>query len=410
MTNSTAGYRFRSSAAVLAVSGLFFLILLSTCSDNPVFSGDEAPEVTYGTLHSFSHEVVTDGLQLPWQMAFLPDGRLLITERGGVVRLFEDGSLQEEPWLDLRDLLKNSRGETVSNSGLLGIAADPSFSENGFFYVGYSYESPHSGFDYNRLVRYKEDSVSGNVEVSKVLLDKVKGKTMHNTGQIKFGPDGKIYWSAGDRHQIEVAQDHSDPSGSILRINPDGSIPETNPFSDSPVYAYGLRNSQGFDWHPKTGTMLATEHGPSGGTGRSCCYDEINRIEPGKNYGWPHIVGDEKRSGMENPIIHSSTGTPVEKYTWAPSGATFVKSGPWADTFLFAGLRSESLWMLRLDGEERPMELNRMLEEEYGRLRSVEQGPDGAIYVITSNRDNYENRAGVRYESDLLIRIVPEVN
>lgn len=392
------------SGVILPV--LFFGVFLFSCADNPV-TEEEPPEVQFGTAGPFTHTIVAEGLTLPWQIAPLPDGRLLITERGGLVRVVENGELQEEPWLDLRDSLRTPYGETVSRSGLLGIAADPDFETNGRIFLGYSYHAPYPNTDFNRIITVRENSASGRVTPEEIIFDGVKGATMHNTGQLKFGPDGKLYWSAGDRHVIESAQDRDDLSGTILRINADGTVPSDNPFDGSPVWAYGLRNSQGFDWHPGSGSMFATEHGPSGGTGRACCLDEVNRIEPGKNYGWPRIVGDEKRNGMEQPLIHSGTGFPVADYTWAPSGATFVSEGPWEGTFLFAGLRSESLWQLKLDDKERPIELNRMLDGTYGRLRSVEQAPDGYLYVITSNKDHFGNRQGTSYESDMLIRIEP---
>lgn len=349
----------------------------------------------------FTHTVITDELEVPWQMAFTGDGRILITEIRGVVRIVKDDQLLDEYWLDLRPELETSDGSgTVHMAGLQGIAVDPDFSENGYVYIGYAYEAEGESHDFNRLVRYKENPQTGKGEFDQILVDHVKGQTLHNASQIKFGPDDKIYWGAGDRFQIESAQDPMDPSGSILRINPDGTVPSNNPFPDSYVFSYGNRNAQGFDWHPDTEMMLATEHGPSSGQG--CCHDEINIIEKGNNYGWPEIRGDEEAEGMVTPLLHSSVGEPVREYTWAPSGAAFVKSGPWRGTFLFGGLNSQSLWQLVLDENYEVKVLNRLLLNVYLRTRTVDQNPEnGAIYLATSNLDRTQHPVG----KDFLVRL-----
>lgn len=380
---------------------LLFIIVFIQCSDQA--SSPVSPEITFQERNDFIHSVITDQLHIPWQMAFTPDGRILITERNGLIRVIQDGRLQEQPWLDLRDSLRTSSAATVPNSGVTGIAIDPDFASSGFVYIGYSYEAPGDDYDYNRLVRYRENPATGKGEFDTVLIDKMKGSSMHNSAQLKFGPDHKLYWSIGDRHEPASAQDRSDESGSILRLNPDGSIPEDNPFPGSAVYVYGLRDSQGFDWHPENHMMLATEHGPSGNSPEDCCLDEINWIEAGKNYGWPVIRGNEEAPEMQTPLIHSGQGTPLEEYTWAPSGAAFVHTGPWKGSFLFAGLRSQRLWQLVLDENNHVTELNHLLENEYGRVRSVAQDNSGAIYVITSNRDN--SHLGTPIQKDFLIKV-----
>lgn len=349
----------------------------------------------------FTHTIITDELEVPWQMAFTGDGRILITEIRGVVRIVKDDQLLDEYWLDLRPELETSDGSrTVFMAGLQGIAVDPDFSENGYVYIGYAYEAEGEFHDFNRLVRYKENPQTGKGEFDQILVDHVKGRTLHNASQIKFGPDDKIYWGVGDRSQKESAQDPMDASGSILRINPDGTVPSDNPFPDSYVFSYGNRNAQGFDWHPDTEMMLATEHGPSSGQG--CCHDEINIIEKGNNYGWPEIRGDEEAEGMVTPLLHSSVGEPVREYTWAPSGAAFVKSGPWRGTFLFGGLNSQSLWQLVLGENYEVKELNRLLPNVYFRTRTVDQNPEnGAIYLATSNLDRTQHPIG----KDFLVRL-----
>lgn len=356
----------------------------------------------------FTHQMITDELTIPWQLDFVPDGRILITERNGLVRVVRDGRLEETPWLDLRDSLRTTYGPTVGNSGLLGIALDPDFSANGYVYVGYSYGVPGEAYDYNRLVRYREDPASGLAAEGHILLDKIKGRSMHNSGPIKFGPDGKLYWSVGDRGEPEKAQDPEDEAGTILRLNRDGSIPVDNPFPGSPVYAYGLRNTQGFDWHPDSGIMVATDHGPSSEIASFCCRDEINQIEAGGNYGWPAIMGDEQSPGMSQPVLHSGSGISIEDHTWAPAGAAFIRSGPWKGSFLFAGLRSQRLWRLTGSDDQQSLELRHLLHQEYGRIRSVAQAPSGKIYILTSNLDN-SPQGSDRFSNDFLIEIIPEV-
>jgi len=201
----------------------------------------------------------------------------------------------------------------------------------------------------------------------------------------------------------EVAQDLNDPGGSLLRMTRDGVVPADNPFPDSYIYAYGLRNTQGFDWHPDSGLLLGTDHGPSGPQG--CCLDEVNVIEPGKNYGWPVIVGDEIMDGMEAPLLHSGEGSLRDDYTWAPSGARFLHNGPWRGTFLFSGLRSQSLWQVKIgeseSGEVTVNEFNRYLQGKFGRIRSIEQDTNGDIYILTSNLDQHD----VPFNRDVLVRL-----
>lgn len=382
--------------AALLIIGCTFFLTYCTDKTSSVDIDDELDPLRY--------EIITDDLEIPWQMDFTPDGRIFITERNGLVKIIENDQLSDQVWLDLRDSLQTSYGTTVTNSGLLGIALDPDFSSNRYVYIGYSYEAPGEDYDFNKLVRYRDNPVSGKGEFEAILLDKVKGESMHNTGRIKFGPDNKLYWAVGDRHEVESAQDLDDLSGSLLRINPDGSIPEDNPFSGSYIYAYGLRNTQGFDWHPDTNVLLATDHGPSGPQG--CCHDEINVIEPGKNYGWPDIRGEEEAEGMETPLLHSDVGSPRDEYTWAPSGAAFLHSGPWDRSFLFSGLRSQSLWRITFKDDElvSDFELTQYMQGEFGRVRAVEQDLSGSIYIMTSNLDQHD----VPFDKDYLVRITVE--
>lgn len=333
--------------------------------------------------------VVAGGLETPWAIAFSADGRIFVTERPGRVRIIKDGNLQKEPWMILD-------AHEVGEAGLMGLALDPEFSRNRFVYAAYTYRDS-SGRLKNRLARLRDQPATGNGVMDKILLDGVAGSNNHNGGRVKFGPDGKLYWTTGDAQNARLSQNVSSLNGKILRLNPDGTIPSDNPFGNSPVYSYGHRNSQGLAWQPGTGRLYATEHGPSGFQG--CCMDEVNLIEAGKNYGWPVIRGDQTQEGMVAPVLHSG-----ESETWAPGGATFVASGPWAGSLLFTGLRGQSLYRLALDPKDprKVVSFERLFVRQFGRLRDVAEGPDGAIYLLTSNRDG---RGRPAPDDDRVLRI-----
>jgi glucose/arabinose dehydrogenase len=337
----------------------------------------------------FSIDVLIKGLDTPWAIDFAPDGRIFITERGGRIRVLERGHLRPDPWMTL-DVAAS--GE----AGLLGLALDPRFAQNFFLYVTYTYRNV-SGKMQNRLVRLREDAKSGKGLLDKVLIDNVAAANNHDGGRLKFGPDGKLYWSMGDAQESRRAQNLSSLNGKILRLNSDGSVPTDNPFPNSYVYSYGHRNPQGLAWQPKTGRLYATEHGPSGFQG--CCRDEVNFIELGKNYGWPEVRGDETREGMVPPVIHAGTSE-----TWAPAGASFATRGPWAGSLLFTGLRGQTLYRLQLDPSDarKAGQLERHFSRRFGRLRDVVEGPDGNLYLLTSNRDG---RGNPTEDDDRLIRL-----
>jgi len=337
----------------------------------------------------FSIDVLIKGLDTPWAIDFAPDRRIFITERGGRIRVVERGQLRLDPWMTL-DVAAS--GE----AGLLGLALDPRFAQNFFLYVAYTYRND-SGKMQNRLVRLREDPKTSKGILDKVLIENVAAANNHDGGRLKFGPDGKLYWSMGDAQERRRAQNLSSLNGKILRLNPDGSIPKDNPFPNSYVYSYGHRNPQGLAWQPKTGRLYATEHGPSGFQG--CCRDEVNFIEPGKNYGWPEVRGDETREGMAPPVIHAGTSE-----TWAPTGATFVTRGPWAGSLLFTGLRGQTLYRVQLDPSDprKTGQLERHFSRRFGRLRDVVEGPDGNLYLLTSNRDG---RGNPTEDDDRLIRL-----
>lgn len=330
-------------------------------------------------------------LDTPWAMDFAADGRIFITERSGRVRIVKDGALLAEPWLVIDTV-------TGGEAGLLGLALDPDFAQNRYAYVAYTYRIS-DGKIANRLVRLRENTSTNKGTLDKVLLDGITGAANHNGGRVKFGPDGKLYLTMGEAQKPDLSQNLSSLNGKILRINPDGTVPHDNPFPGSPVYSYGHRNPQGLTWQPGTGRLYATEHGPSGGL-KGIGQDEVNYIEPGRNYGWPLISGSEVGEGMVTPLLQSG-----QSETWAPSGATFVTVGPWAGAILFTGLRGQALYRLTLDADSptKITSFDKLLTNVYGRLRDVAQGPDKAIYILTSNRDG---RGSPSADDDQLLRMV----
>lgn len=352
--------------------------------------------------------VIATGLDTPWALRFAPDGRLFITERPGRVRVMVDGVLQPAPVLTIAGT------ETLSaEEGLQGMALDPAFATNGFMYLYYTYTASN-GTMKNRVARF---TISGNTAVGEpvTLVDAIPGSRFHNGGRIAFGPDGKLYIATGAADVDAAAQDVSSLAGKILRINPDGSIPTDNPFGGSPVYSLGHRNPQGLAWHPVTGALWSTEHGPTG-TPPFCCHDEVNVITPGGNYGWPKYYGSLINTTHASrtvadpifPVWESGSGK------WAPGGGIFYTgdqlAGPWADSLLFAGLGFQNaggraLYRLGIGADDAtPTGLDSVLVNQFGRLRDVVQGPDGSIYVATSNRDG---RGQPIAEDDRIVRLSP---
>jgi len=379
----------RSMAASIA-----FLLLIGCSDANPSGSGGGAKKVPVATAGvgvsdelPYTLETVLSDIDVPWEMDIAPDGRIFYTERPGNVRVIVNGKLQATPVISLSDEVV-SKGE----GGLLGLALDPAFAKNGFLYIYHTYSA--NGDTSNRVLRLK---TTGNAAtIDKVLIDGLPGAANHNGGRIKFGPDGYLYITAGDRYEPPLAQDARSFGGKILRIAADGSIPPDNPWPGSPVYSMGHRNAQGLAWHPDTGRLYASEHGQS-------AYDEINLIQPGANYGWPLIEGDERstdRPELLGPIVHSGGDT-----TWAPSGMAFVQTGPWRGQLLVANLRGQQLLRVTLNGTD-PAKvdgIDRYLQQ-LGRIRNVYAALDGSLYLMTNNRDG---RGTPNAGDDKLIRLRP---
>jgi glucose/arabinose dehydrogenase len=330
---------------------------------------------------------VVTNLDTPWSLAFSKNGILFFTERPGYVKAFYNNTL-----INLK--VENLNVKEIGEGGLLGIALDPNFPNSPYIYLYYTYEE---GKLWNRVVRYKFENWS--LVDQKILIDKIPAATLHNGGRIKFGPDGKLYITTGDATQRDLAQDINSLAGKILRINPDGSIPEDNPFPNSPIYSYGHRNPQGIDWFDNL--MFSSEHGPSGELGYA--HDEINFIIKGANYGWPIVVGISNDKKFKDPIL--DTG----EETWAPSGISFYKGNIYPELknkLLVATLRGKHLRIIEIDFKEiKVINHYAILSNMLGRIRDVVEGPDGYIYIATSNKDG---RGIPALDDDRIVKLIPK--
>jgi len=333
--------------------------------------------------------VIAENLSIPWDMAFLPDDEMLVTERTGkIIRLStRDTSIRRE--IEVPTAVVNEVG---GEGGLLGLVLDPDFTSNRRLYVYQTYKEVDESITRNRVTRYTldEDVLINPV----VIIDDIPGAIFHDGGRMAFGPDRLLYITTGDATDEDLAQDRESLAGKILRLHSDGSVPDDNPFG-SEIYSYGHRNPQGLTWDDR-GQLWSTEHGRSG-IGNSGL-DELNQIERGKNYGWPIIEGDRGQQGLEVPAVHSG---PQE--TWAPASALY-----WDGSIFFAGLRGESLYEAKLDDTRSSVALVvAHFAGEYGRLRTITSGPDGYFYMTTSNTDGRARQ--VDSSDDRIIRIDPKI-
>ena len=324
--------------------------------------------------------VVAENLTIPWELAFLPDGNILVSERTGTIVRIDpvDGTYTT---IEVPNVLHRGEG------GLLGLALHPNFKENHWLYVYATLIPEGATVAENSVVRYR--LVDDKLTDRKVIVDGIVGALYHDGGRIAFGPDGLLYITTGDAGQSGNAQNTDSLSGKILRVTDEGAIPEGNPFGTA-VYSYGHRNPQGLAWD-SNGNLWATEHGRT--TAVLTGMDEINLIVPGGNYGWPESEGDTVLPGTIAPRRNSGPSV-----TWAPSGVLF-----WDGSLFFAGLRGQALYEAVIKGDE-VVELKEYFKNQFGRIRTVTMGPDGAFYLTTSNRDG---RGDVNIGDDKIIRINP---
>lgn len=335
----------------------------------PVLMGCRTPTTGQSDTESNSGDDITvlaEDLEVPWGLDELPDGHIIFTERNGRISLLdpENGNLT---------LFVEREIEDVGEGGLLGIAVDPAYTENGYIYI---YETISTG---NRIVRLDTDS--GQYTGETVLVRGIPHAWNHDGGILRFGPDGYLYAGTGDAAQPGLAQDTASLAGKILRMDRNGEPAPGNPFGTL-VYSYGHRNVQGVTWD-KEGNMYASEHGPSGELNGWCCHDELNLIQPGGNYGWPLVIGDKNCEGCILPLAHSGNDT------WAPGGILFIDEQAgvaWQQSILMACLRGRKLIVWNKDGTMRQV----MFDRTYKRIRNIIRLSDGSLLMATSNRDGRE--------------------
>jgi glucose/arabinose dehydrogenase len=307
--------------------------------------------------------VVASGIEVPWGLAFLPDGDALVAEResGRVIRVDGNGGRH-------REVLRVPGVVAEGEGGLLGLAVPPDAGADGPVYAYLTTDSD------NRVVRFR----LGSGEEPEVVLRGVARAATHNGGRIAFGPDGMLYVGTGDAGSPETAQDPDSPNGKILRLTPDGEPAPDNPDPGSPVFSLGHRNVQGLAWD-EDGRFYAVEFGQNR-------FDEVNLVEPGANHGWPVVEGrgDTQGGRFTDPLVVWRTDEA------SPSGAVVV-----GNTLYVAALRGERLWVVPL-ADGRAGEPHAVLRGKLGRLRTVAVAPDGAVWLTTSNTDG----RGVPREGD----------
>lgn len=336
------------------------------------------------------------GLAIPWALAFAGPDRIFVTERPGRIRVIERGQLQREPWALVQVI---AEGE----AGLMGIAVSPSFESDHYVYVVGTVLA--DGKLVNRVIRFTEQNGRGtNPEV---LIDGIPAAEFHAGDAIAFGPDGMLYVATGDAGDPGDARDLSSLAGKILRYTPSGGIPADNPFPNSPVYAYGVRNVQGLTWHPTSNHLFATEHGPSGFPNERFRRnnDELNIILRGRNYGWPDVAGDDQ---------HDQSIVPIEVWNpaIAPAGLA-IYDGPieaWRGSIFIGGLRGLQLRRVVVEPDAsspvgyRVTRDGALFRDDLGRIRAVAMGPDGYLYFTTSN---WDGRGDPGPQDDRILRLVP---
>ena len=349
---------------------------------------DQNLERISSDAQDFYVQTVLTGLSVPWGLAFLPDNRVLITERAGRIHIVENGRLREQPLDNVPQVHAHGQG------GLLDIALHPDYENNGWIYITYS-RPDGSGGSNTALSRMRMDGYAFT-DVELLFSGEPTSNRRHHFGsRIVFDDDGYVYFSIGDRGLMATAQDLSTHAGVVIRLHDDGRVPSDNPFVDPAnlpegqtearpeIYVYGSRNVQGMQLHPETREVWSHEHGPRGG-------DEINIIRAGLNYGWPEITHginydgsiitrDTAREGMEQPLLHWTPSI-------APSGMAFVTGDRypgWKNSLMVGTLAPRYLHRVELDGER--VVAQEELLPGIGRVRDVRQAPDGYLYVAAEN-------------------------
>lgn len=349
-------------------------------------------DIQKSALHDFRVVTVAEGLEVPWSMAWLPGGDMLVTERAGRLRIIRNGRLLPDAVPGVPEVFT-----TGGQAGLFDVVPHPDFANNHYLYLSFAKPLAERGASATAMVRgrFENDRLE---DVEEIFVAVANGQG-HYGGRIAFDEDGYLYLTAGDRMvppngdlMAHPAQDRSNHHGVIVRLNDDGSVPADNPYVGQAgirpeIWSYGHRSPQGLAFDPATGNMWMTEHGPQGG-------DELNLIEPGKNYGWP-VIGRGVNYGPGVPIHQSITQEGMESpvHFWVPSIAAsglMVYTGSrfpaWNGNLFAGGLAGEQLARLTLNEDGTKVMTEETLLPYIGRIRDVRQGPDGYIYVAIEDR------------------------
>ena len=363
------------------------LTVVALILSGPVLSGDT---VHRSALHDYRVVTVVDALVQPWGIAFLPGGDMLITERPGRLRIVRQGKLLPQPVEGVPKVFHSSQG------GLLEVMPHPNFATNRLLYLSYSKPGADDSQARTALARgrFENDRLTGVQDIFEAVA---RGRN-HFSGKIAFDRNGFLFLTLGDRQvppegnlEAHPAQDLSNHHGKIVRLHDDGRVPADNPFVNRAgarpeIWTYGHRNVQGLAFHPETGDLWANEHGPQGG-------DELNRIQSGRNYGWPVIgYGVNYTTGL---AIHSGThrqGMEQPVNIWVPSigisGMMFYTGDRfpnWRGNLFIGGMNGQQLGRLTLNGQR--VTNQETLVQQMGRIRDIRQGPDGYIYLVTDDRE-----------------------
>jgi len=348
------------------------VILTDTLPSNP----PPLPEPIVQNVSTDSVEIVVTNLEKPWSITFA-DERIFVSEKSGKIKIITPSGLLETPLITLRT-------PEIFGGGLLGITSHPDFSNNHFLYAYYTYEENEKLW--NKIIRITEEENKATEVVT--ILDKIPGSEFSNGGVIKFGPDGKLYVGTGSVSDFsDESQNIDSLTGKILRLNDDGTTPSDNPFEESYVFTLGHRNPTGFAWNNQ-GLMYATESGPTKN-------DEINLITAGSNYGWPEVQCYSNSEIFVNPLECFDPGL-------EPGGIIFY-SGDKLDIgnkMILASQKATNLFKVEINDDD--VNLERILSG-VGRIRDVAQGPDGYVYIITTNTDG---KAFPAPDDDKLLRIL----
>ena len=356
-------------------------------------------------------EVIAEGLEIPWGLAILPTGDLLVTERPGRVRLIQDGAVVPEPVLEFGVSMPEplfGMAMLGSEGGLLGVLLHPEFASNRQFYLFYNLDN-EDDVQIGRIERYVLAADGRAATFDRVILDELPAGLHHQGGRMRLGPDGMLYVGVG-AYEPEDAQDPDTLAGKLLRMDLEGGIPADNPDPDSYIFASGIRNTQGYDWFDDRHIVLI-EHGPSGiELGRQDLrgYDEVNVVTAGDNLGWPRIWGCDRQEGLVSPVLTWRNPVP-------PTGGIFYRGSlipEWTGSFLFTTVGftdipvGQHLHRVVFDQEDPYTVVAHevYLRDTYGRLRTVVSDAAGRLYVMTSNCDN---RGVCPPEGDLILRIGP---